>query len=109
MPESKGPAKPQQRQIQIELPAGLEATYANFAVITHSPSEIFIDFARLLPNSPTTKVCARVVMTPFNAKLLLKALGENLANYERRFGEIQMPGPEGFEPGSPISFERWIR
>lgn len=109
MPGTKGPAKPQRRQINIKLPADLEATYANFAVITHSPSEMFIDFARVLPNSPTANVCARVVITPFNAKLLLKALQENLANYESRFGEIQMPGPEGFEPGRPISFDRWIR
>jgi hypothetical protein len=109
MPQTQDSAKPRRPQIKVELPANLEATYANFAVITHSPSEMFIDFARILPNSPTAKICARVVMTPFNAKLLLKALQENLANYERRFGEIQMPGPEGFEPGRPISFDRWIR
>ncbi len=109
MSKTQEAPKPQPRQIKVELPPDLEATYANFAVITHSPSEMFIDFARILPNSPTAKICARVVMTPFNAKLLLKALQENLANYERRFGEIQMPGPEEFEPGRPISFDRWIR
>jgi len=109
MSETKGPDKPQPRQIKIEVPGDLEAIYANFAVITHSPSEMFIDFARVLPNSPTARICARVVMTPFNAKLLLRALQENLANYEGRFGEVQIPGPEGLESGSPISFDRWIR
>lgn len=43
--------QPQQRPIQIELPADLEATYSNFALITHSPSEIIIDFARCCPTS----------------------------------------------------------
>jgi hypothetical protein len=39
-------------QINVELPGELEAVYSNFAMITHSPSEIVIDFARLLPNVP---------------------------------------------------------
>jgi hypothetical protein len=36
-------------------------------------------------------------MTPLNAKLLLKALQENLAKYEEKFGEIRMPADAGFE------------
>ena len=66
------PAQPP-TQINIELPVDLEATYSNFAIINHSPSEIVIDFARLLPNVPKAKVHARIVMTPLNAKLLLRA------------------------------------
>jgi hypothetical protein len=89
--------KPQRRQIQIELPADLEATYANFALITHSPSEVIVDFARALPNVPKGKVYARVIMTPMNAKLLHKALGENLRKFEDKHGEIKTPD-QGFEP-----------
>jgi hypothetical protein len=85
------------RQIQIELPANLEATYSNFALITHSPSEMILDFARALPNVPKAKVYARVIMTPMNAKLLHKALGDNLAKFEDKFGEIKAPD-QGFEP-----------
>jgi hypothetical protein len=85
-----------QRQIQVELPAELEATYSNFAMITHSPSEIILDFARALPNVPKAKVYARIIMTPMNAKLLHKALGDNLAKFEEKFGEIQAPD-RGFE------------
>lgn len=84
-------------QINIELPGDLEATYSNFAIITHSPSEIVVDFARLLPNMPKAKVHARVVMTPLNAKLLLKALQDNLAKYEEKFGEVRLPAEAGFE------------
>ena len=43
------------------------------------------------------KVYARIVMTPLNAKLLLKALQDNLAKYEEKFGEIRMPADAGFE------------
>ncbi len=88
---------PAPAQINIELPADLEAIYSNFAIINHSPSEIVMDFARLLPNIPKAKVYARLVMTPLNAKLLLKALQDNLAKYEEKFGEIRLPAEAGFE------------
>jgi hypothetical protein len=84
-------------QINVELPAELEAIYSNFAIINHSASEIVIDFGRLLPNVPKVKVHARILMTPLNAKLLLKALQENLSKYEEKFGEVRMPPEAGFE------------
>ena len=84
------------RQIQIEMPPDLEATYSNFALITHSPSEMIMDFARALPNVSKAKVYARIIMTPMNAKLLHKALGDNLAKFEEKYGEIQTPD-KGFE------------
>ena len=40
---------------------------------------------------------ARIMLTPMNAKLLLRALNENLVNYERRFGEVKTP--QDFDPG----------
>ena len=86
-----------QRPIQIELPADLEAIYSNFALITHSSSEMIVDFARVLPNVPKAKVYARIIMTPMHAKLLHRALGENLAKFEEKFGEIKTPD-QGFEP-----------
>ncbi len=49
-----------QPQINIELPADLDAIYSNFAIISHSPSEIVIDFARLLPGAPKSKVLTRI-------------------------------------------------
>ena len=78
-------------KINIEVPPDLDATYANFALITHSASEIVIDFARVLPNAPKTKVYARIVTTPLHAKLLLRALHDNLEKYEAQFGGIKMP------------------
>jgi hypothetical protein len=94
------------RQIQIDLPAELEAIYSNFALITHSPSELILDFARMLPNVPRAKVYARIIMTPMNAKLLHKALGENLTKFEEKFGEIKAPD-RGFEP--PVERMGFVR
>jgi hypothetical protein len=85
------PAQQRKRKVNIQVPPDLDATYANFAMITHSPSEIIIDFARVLPNAPQSKVHARIVTTPMHAKLLLRALTENLKKYEAQFGEIKLP------------------
>ncbi len=85
---------PRPMQINLEIPPDLAPIYANFALIAHAPSEIVIDLACLLPNAPRHKVQARVVMTPLHAKLLARALAENLAKYEAQFGEITIPdGP----------------
>ncbi len=84
-------AQPRKRQVNIEIPSDLGATYANFAMITHSASEIVIDFARVLPKAPNPKVHARIVTTPMHAKMLLRALQDNLQKYEARFGEINLP------------------
>jgi len=96
---------PQQMPVNIELPKDLEAIYSNFALITHSPSEIVIDFAKLLPNVPRAKVYARILMTPMNAKLLHRALGENLRKFEDKFGEIKTPEHK-FEEEKPIGFRK---
>jgi hypothetical protein len=87
----RGQPQPGQMPVNLELPPDLEAIYSNFALITHSPSEVIIDFARILPNTPRAKVYARLLMTPLHAKLLLRALGENLSKYEGQFGEIRIP------------------
>lgn len=83
-------AKP--KSLNVELPTGLEPIYANFALISHSPSEIIMDLAQMLPNQPKVRVKARIVVTPLNAKLLLGALQDNLAKYEANYGEIKVPG-----------------
>jgi hypothetical protein len=100
MEPNKGPT---QQQINIEIPDSLEATYANFCVITHSASEVIIDFARILPNAPKGKVYARVVMTPMNAKLLQQALATNLQKFEAQFGEIKLPDKDSME-GHALGF-----
>jgi len=66
-----------------------EGIYSNFVVISHSLSEFVIDFARILPGSPKSKVFARVVMTPPNVRSLLTALEANVKKYEDQFGKIK--------------------
>ena len=77
---------------KINIPEGMQPTYTNLARIWHSFAEVIIDFAHILPGEATANISARVVMTPLSAKLLLRALNENLARYEAAFGEIKVPG-----------------
>ena len=86
------PQKPHPAAPVIEVPAGLEAVYANLVRIAHSPSEMVLDFAHLLPGVPTASVRARIIMSPLGVKLLYRALGENLQRYEAAFGEVKVPG-----------------
>lgn len=75
----------------LEIPPGLETVYSNLARISHSPADIVIDFAHLLPADTNAVVKSRVLMSPLSAKLLLRALAENLARFEAAFGEINVP------------------
>ena len=93
-----------QQQINIELgPEQAEGIYSNLALITHSPAEFVIDFTRILPGVPKTKVYARIIMTPQHAKGLLKALEENIAKYEKQFGEINLKGVQN--PNRQFGFQ----
>jgi len=76
---------------KIEMADGLKPLYTNLARIAHSPADIVIDFAQILPGENKAAVQARILMTPLSAKLLLRALQENLARYEAAFGEINVP------------------
>ncbi len=79
----------------MELPEDLEPVYSNMARISHTPSELTVDFARMLPGQKQMKVLARMLLSPVGAKLLLRALAENIARYEASFGEILLPGETG--------------
>lgn len=95
-----------QQQINIELgEKEAEGIYANLAMIVHSPTEIILDFARLMPGPPKARVLARVIMTPMHASLLQKALTDNLKKFEAQYGEIKMHGNPGLSGKQPIGFQ----
>lgn len=95
------------KKLNINLtPEVAEGTYANLAIIAHSPSEFVIDFVRMMPGMEQANVKSRVIMSPDQAKKLLFALQNNIAQYEKQFGTILSPGSVGHIPGStiPMSF-----
>jgi len=84
-------SKPKQQKIQIELDEKTsQGEYANFSIVTHSPSEFVIDFARMLPGMPKAKVKSRIVMMPAQTKTLMLILQDNIKKFEGKYGEIKL-------------------
>jgi hypothetical protein len=79
------------QRLQVELPNNLSAVYSNAAIVSHTNSEVVIDFVQTMPNDPRVRVVSRMVMTLTNAKLFMNALKGNLDKYEGKFGEIPTP------------------
>jgi hypothetical protein len=93
------PKKP--GQINIELDEAIaDGIYSNLAIINHSVSEFVVDFVKIMPGTPKSKVKARIILTPQHAKRLLKALGENVSRFEAQHGEIK----EYDQPNIPLNF-----
>jgi hypothetical protein len=94
-----------QPQLEVELtPAAAEGIYSNLVLIAHSPSEVILDFARVLPNLPKARIYSRVIMTPQHAKSLLQALEQNLKTFESQFGAIKLPGGVDDKSTPPLGF-----
>ena len=87
------PDPKQPRKIPLmQYPDDLPVEYVNLVRIAHSPSELVLDIAHLLPGGKPARVSSRIVMTPVAAKLFARALIENLNKFEAQYGEIRTPG-----------------
>jgi len=65
-----------------------EGTYANLAMVHHTPEEFIIDF--FLANPPQyITLNSRIILNPGHIKRLWKVLGENISKYENKFGKIK--------------------
>ena len=96
--KTPGPAAPGS-SIQVKVTDDVVGgVYSNHMVVAHTREEFFLDFFTMLPQ--VGKMASRVIVSPGHLKRILRALGENLARYEARFGTIQ-EAPE--PPSSPSS------
>ena len=99
--------KKNENQINIELSEEVAGgIYSNLAVITHSHAEFVLDFIQMLPGIPKAQVKSRVIMTPSNAKRLMRALIENIQKYEQHVGVINdqdLPGTPTMNFGPPTT------
>ncbi|MDR0790658.1 MAG: DUF3467 domain-containing protein [Bacteroidales bacterium] len=77
-------------QLDIELSADIASgVYSNLQIVTHSPTEVIIDFIQVMPGTPKATVKSRVILNPQHAKRLLYALKDNLDKYEMQHGTIK--------------------
>ncbi|MBX3005211.1 MAG: DUF3467 domain-containing protein [Anaerolineales bacterium] len=79
------------RRPRLVIAPGVDALYSNVVRVAHSPAEFVFDFGRRLPGELDVFIKGRVLMSPLSAKLLQRALQENLARYESQFGEVKLP------------------
>ncbi len=86
-------------QIQIEIDdATAQGEYVNLALISHSETEMILDFIFIQPQAAKAKVRSRLITSPLHAKKLLLALEDNVKKYESRFGKIELTHPKADEP-----------
>jgi hypothetical protein len=95
-----------EKKINVKLDEKVgEGVYANWFMLTFSPSEFIVDFGRILPGVPDAHVYSRVITTPQHAKYLMQNLEKSIENFEKQYGEIKLasPNPEshgiGFKNG----------
>ena len=86
----------QKRDLQVKMPDSvLPGVYSNHMMISHTREEFVIDFINLVP--PEGVVNARVIVSPGHLKRMIRALSDNLARHEGRFGpvvEADAPRPD---------------
>ena len=99
--------KQNENQINIDLnEETASGIYSNLAIITHAQAEFVADFVQMLPGMPKAIVKSRIIMTPQNAKRLMRALIENVQKYEQSMGPINdqdMPGTPPMNFGPPTT------
>ena len=68
---------------KIELANGHE-------VLAHVSGKIRMNFIRVIPGVPKSKVKSRIVISPIHAKTFMLALQDNIKKYEQKFGAIKV-------------------
>ena len=77
--------------VDLKFAEDMQVIFANMVRVSHTPAELVLDFAQMLPGQDQMEILSRIIMTPIGAKLFYTAMRENLARYEATFGEIVIP------------------
>ena len=80
-----------------------QGVYSNGLMVNVSETEVTLDFLYVQPAQPRAKVRSRVIVSPVQAKRMIRLLGENLKRFEERFGAVREaprrpskdPSPDG--------------
>lgn len=91
-PKATQGKKPVRVEIKVE-DAVAGGTYANLCLINHSDAEFVLDFVFIQPGRPKAKVSNRLIMSPKNAKRMMMLMQQQVKNYEKRFGELDITPP----------------
>lgn len=92
----------EQNKNQMQIKATdevLKGEYANAMQVMHTKEEFVMDFLSTFP--PVANLVSRVIVSPGQMKLIIKALQENLSRYEAQFGNVTPSD----QPKNPIGFQ----
>lgn len=91
------PAQVKDIYAQLQIPAQvLGATFSNGLVVKHAQDVFVMDFTINFP--PIAKVNARFLASPAHLRRIISVLGDNLSQYEERFGKIDDGGSQPQQP-----------
>lgn len=91
-----------QGQVQVNMTPEVEkGVYSNLTIMGFTPTEFIMDFVFHHPGMPRANVQSRVIMSPVQAKRLMRLLEQNMANFEKNFGTIKLA--EDVQQNGPIS------
>ena len=90
-----------ERGLKANVKRERHSAFSTDAMVNHSPTEFRLTFFDTWMTGPVDSggisqnkdVVAEVVLTPTHFKALCSAMQDNLKKYEKRFGEINLPGP----------------
>lgn len=103
--------QPPQARFEIQIPDDLrEGHYANFLSVWHTQHDFTLDFAVTEPPvagdedsgefTIPCRVVARVRLPATVAEDVLRALAQNVTDFETNVGRIRKPGDEGTIPSA---------
>jgi len=97
---------PQQTQVNLSQAPDFRESYANSVQVRVSVWDFQLVFGLASSESPdqvTIKNHSGIFISPQQAKALYNVLGQNLAQYEQAFGELNLePHNTGF-PSGPVN------
>jgi hypothetical protein len=67
----------------------IAGAYANDFKVGHNAYEFILDFGQCYSDNEEAEPCARIVTSPYYAKMFLATLIESIEQYEKKFGRIQ--------------------
>ena len=83
----------------------IQTVYSNIVRIGHTPYEFMIDFGQFQPEGKRAFMDVRIITSPQHAKAILRALKENIASYEEKYGIINIADSDHEEEDSDTEWD----
>ena len=81
----------EQRKINIKASDDkLKGRHSNIMQASHSKEEFFLDFLLIHPPTGTGQMVGRMIIGPSHMKRIAAAIEENVKQYEKKFGKIEV-------------------